>query len=60
MKMHENERKEAYQVKENLKKLEETLRSKVRVSERGLGGDQTEVSRERSREMRSESRQVLK
>ena len=29
MKMHINERFEAYQVKKNLKKLEETLRNKV-------------------------------
>ena len=44
--MHVNERFEAYQVKKNLKKLEETLRKKFGVSERGLGDEKTEVSRE--------------
>ena len=33
--MHEYERLEAYQVKKDLKKLEETLRKKIGVSERG-------------------------
>ena len=45
---------EAYQVKKNLKKLEETLRKKFGVSERGLGGEKTKLSRERSREMKTE------
>ena len=49
--MHEYERLESYQVKKNLKKLEETLRKKIRVSERGSGDEKTEVSRERSTEM---------
>ena len=49
--MHEYERLEAYQVKKNLKKLEETLRKKIGVSERGLGDEKTEVSRERLTEM---------
>ena len=49
--MHENERLEAYQVKKNLKMLKETLRKKIGVSERGLGDEKTEVSRERSTEM---------
>ena len=49
--MHEYERLEAYQVKKNLKKLEEILRKKIRVSERGLGDEKTEVSKERSTEM---------
>ena len=49
--MHEYERLEASQVKKNLKKLEETLRKKIGVSERGLGDEETEVSRERSTEM---------
>ena len=49
--MHEYERLEAYQMKSNLKKLEETLRKKIGVSERGLGDEKTEVSRERSTEM---------
>ena len=44
--MHEYERIEAYQVKKLLKKLEETLRKKFGVSERGLGDEKTEVSRE--------------
>ena len=46
--MHENERLEAYQVKKNLKMLKETLRKKIGVSERGLGDEKTEVSREKS------------
>ena len=49
--MHEYERLEAYQVKNNLKKLEGTLRKKIGVSERGLGDEKIEVSRERSTEM---------
>ena len=49
--MHEYERLEAYQVKKNLKKLEEILRKKIGVSERGLGDEKTEVSRERSTKM---------
>ena len=48
--MHEYERLEAYQVKKNLKKLEEILRKKIGVSERGLGDEKTEVSKERSTE----------
>ena len=54
-----NERLEAYEVKENLKKLEETLRNKFGVSERGLGGEQREVSRERSSEMKNQIAQNL-
>ena len=50
--MHEYERLEAYQVKKILKKLEETLRKKIGVSERGLGDEKSEVSRERLKEMR--------
>ena len=50
--MHEYERLEAYQVKKILKKLEETLRKKFGESERGLGDEKLEVSRERSIEMR--------
>ena len=53
--MHEYERLEAYQVKKNLKKLEEILRKKIGVSERGLGDEKTEVSKERSTEMSYES-----
>ena len=49
--MHEYERLEAYQVKNNLKKLEGTFRKKIGVSERGLGDEKIEVSRERSTEM---------
>ena len=49
--MHENERLEAYQVKKNLKMLKETLRKKIGVSERGLGDEKIEVSRERLTEM---------
>ena len=53
--MHEYERFEAYQVKKNLKKLKETLRKKFGVSERGLGGEKTKLSRERLREMKNGS-----
>ena len=53
--MHEYERLEAYQVKKLLKKLEETLRKKFGVSERGLGDEKIKVSRERSTEMSYES-----
>ena len=49
--MHEYEWLEAYQVKKILKKLEETLRKKIGMSERDLGVKKTEVSRERSTEM---------
>ena len=50
--MHEYERLEAYQVNKILKKLEETLKKKFGVSERGLRDEKSEVSRERSTEMR--------
>ena len=50
--MHEYERLEAYQVKKILKMLEETLKKKFGVSDRGLGDEKSEVSRERSTEMR--------
>ena len=53
--MHVNESFEAYQVKKILKKLEETLRKKFGVSERGLGGENMNLSRERLREMKTES-----
>ena len=52
MKCMKNERLEAYQVKKLLKKLENPLGKMLGVSERGLGGEKIEVSRERSREMR--------
>ena len=52
MKCMKNERLEAYQVKKLLKKLENPLGKRLGVSERGLGGEKIEVSRERSREMR--------
>ena len=38
-------------MKNNLKKLEGTFRKKIGVSERGLGDEKIEVSRERSTEM---------
>ena len=41
--MHEYERLEAYQVKKILQKLEETLRKKIGLSERGLGVEKTDV-----------------
>ena len=49
--MHEYMRLKAYQVKKILIKLEETLRKKIGMSERGLGDEKTEVSRERLTEM---------
>ena len=50
--MHENEGLETYQVRKNLMKFENPLGKRLRVSEKGLGGEKIEVSRERSREMR--------
>ena len=44
-------RLEAYQVKKNLKKLEETLRIKIGVRWDCLGEKKKELSRERSNEM---------
>ena len=38
-----------------LKKLEEILRKKIGVNERGLGDEKTEISRERSTKMSCES-----
>ena len=58
--MHEYERLEAYQVKKILKKLEETLRKKIEVSERGLGVEKKDVSRERSTEMSCRSHEEIK
>ena len=52
MKCRKNERLEAYQVKKLLKKLENPLGKRLGVSEKGLGGEKIEVSRERMREMR--------
>ena len=48
--MHENEGLETYQVRKNLIKLENPLEKRLRVSEKGLGGEKIEVSRERSRD----------
>ena len=58
--MHEYERLEAYQMKKMLKKLEETLRKKNGVSEKDLGVEKTDVSRERSREMSCGSHEEIK
>ena len=44
-------RLEAYQVKENLKKALESQGKRFGVSERGLGDEKSEVSRERSTEV---------
>ena len=38
--MHENEGLETYQVKKNLDKLEESLRKRLNMSERGLEGEE--------------------
>ena len=53
--MHDYERLEAYQVKKILKKLEEILRKKFGVSERGLGGERSDRSREMSSKMTNRS-----
>ena len=53
--MHENEGLETYQVRKNLIRLENPLGKRLRVSEKSLGGEKIEVSRERSREMRFRS-----
>ena len=57
--MHEYERLEAYQVKKILKKLEETLRKKFGVSDRGLGDEKSEVLRKRSTEMKCGSHERI-
>ena len=54
--MHENEKLEAYQVKKNLKNLEETLRKKFGVSERGLGGERMDRLRNMLSKMTNGSR----
>ena len=51
---------EAYQVKKNLKNLEESLRNKDWSEMRTFGRENREVSRERSSEMSSESHKELK
>ena len=48
--MHENEGLETYQVRKNLINLENPLGKRLGVSERDLGGEKIEVSRERSRD----------
>ena len=50
----------AYQVKKNLKKLEETLRNNYWSEMREFGRETKEVSRERSSKMSSESHRELK
>ena len=50
--MHENEGLETYQVRKNLIRLENPFGKRLRVSEKGLGGEKIEVSRESSREIR--------
>ena len=50
--MHENERLKTYQVRKNLIKLKNSLGKRLGLSERGLGDEKTDVSRERSTEMR--------
>ena len=57
--MHENEGLETYPVRKNLMKFENPLGKRLRVSEKGLGGEKIEVSRERSREMRFGSREEV-
>ena len=60
MKMHENERLEAYQVKKFLKKLEKSLRNKYWSEIRKFGRENREISREISNEMNSGSHRELK
>ena len=50
---------EAYQVKKNLKKLEESLRNQVGVRWECFGRENKEVSRERSKETSSRSHSGL-
>ena len=50
---------EAYQVKKNLKKLEESLRTKIGVRFECFGERNREVSREISKEMRTGSHRML-
>ena len=50
--MHENEGLETYQVRKNLIKLKNPLGKRLGLSERGLGDEKIEVSRERSTKMR--------
>ena len=57
--MHEYERLEAYQVKKILKKLEETLRKKFGVNDRGLGDEKSEILRKRSTEMKCGSHERI-
>ena len=45
--MRENEGLETYQVRKNLIKLENPLGKRLRVSQKGLGGEKIEISRER-------------
>ena len=49
--MHENEGLKTYQVRKNLIKLENPLGKRLGLSERGLGDEKIEVSRERSTKM---------
>ena len=44
---------------ENLIRVLESLRKRLKVRERGFGGERTWIDREKSREMRSESRAPL-
>ena len=50
--MHENEGLKTYQVRKNLIKLKNPLGKRLGLSEKGLGDEKTEVSRERSTEIR--------
>ena len=51
---------EAYQVKKILKKLEENLMKKIGVSEKDLGVEKIDVSRERLTEMSYELHKEIK
>ena len=50
---------DTYQVKSNLIKAENILGKKLRGREKCLGGETVEINRERSRNVRSESRAPL-
>ena len=54
--MYEYESLETNQVKKNLKKLKETLRKKFGVSERVLGDERSNRSKEMLSKMTNESR----
>ena len=57
--MHENEGFRHVPSEENFIRVLESLRKRLKVRERGFGGERTWIDREKSREMRSELRAPL-